>query len=228
MVLRRLAIFAGSFGLRAAAAIAASPEIAPSDVVDCVANLVTKSLVTADVGDAAEHYRLLEMTRTYALEKLAESGELASVARCHAEYYRDLFEQAAAESETRPAAEWLAAYKPRVDNPRGALDWTFSPSGDASLGVALTVAAVSLWMRLSLVEECRRRVEQALSTPASTASQGTPQEMQLYAALGASLIYTKGPGPETCAAWTNALEIAEGSAMPSANYGHFEGYGLIT
>jgi predicted ATPase len=33
--------------------------------------------------------------------------------------------------------------------------------------------------------------------------------MELYAALGASLIYTKGPAPETGAAWTNALEIAE-------------------
>jgi predicted ATPase len=36
MVLRRLAIFAGSFGVEAARAAAASPEIAPSDVVDCV------------------------------------------------------------------------------------------------------------------------------------------------------------------------------------------------
>jgi hypothetical protein len=33
--------------------------------------------------------------------------------------------------------------------------------------------------------------------------------MQLYAALGASLMYTKGPVPETVAAWTRALELAE-------------------
>jgi predicted ATPase len=209
MVLRRLAIFAGSFGLRAAGAIAASTEIAPSGVVDCVANLVTKSLVTADIDNATEHYRLLETTRAYALEKLTESGELASAGRRHAEYYRDLFEKAATEWETRSVAEWLATYKPRIDNFRAALDWAFSPNGDQSIGVALTVVAVPLWMNLSLLDECRGRVEQALSSLESNASRGTRQEMQLYAALGASLIYTKGPAPESGSAWTKALQIAE-------------------
>jgi hypothetical protein len=33
--------------------------------------------------------------------------------------------------------------------------------------------------------------------------------MKLYAAFGASLLYTRGPVPETGAAWTRALEIAE-------------------
>ena len=43
-VLRRLAIFAGSFTLEAASAVAASAEIADAEVVVCAANLVTKSL----------------------------------------------------------------------------------------------------------------------------------------------------------------------------------------
>ena len=55
-------------------------------------------------------------------------------------------------------------YKPRIDNLREALDWAFSPSGDASIGVALTVVAVPLWMHLSLLAECCGRVEQALDT----------------------------------------------------------------
>ena len=45
---------------------------------------------------------------------------------------------------------------------RAALDWAFSRDGDAQIGIALTAAAVPLWMQLSLVEECRRRVERAL------------------------------------------------------------------
>ena len=73
-------------------------------------------------------YRLLETTRAYALEKLAESGELEQVARRHAEYYRDLFERAEAEWETRPTAEWLAEYGRQIDNVRAALDWAFSPT----------------------------------------------------------------------------------------------------
>jgi predicted ATPase/TolB-like protein len=208
-VLRRLAIFAGGFGLDAAGLVAASAEIAPSVVVNGVASLVTKSLVTPHPGVLTEPYRLLETTQAYALEKLRERDELAAVGRRHAEYYRDLFQQAEAESETRPAAEWLSSYKPRIANLRAALDWAFSPTGEPSTGIALTVAAVTLWMRLSLVDECRERVEQALAAVAHGQNQGTQDEMQLYAALGASLLYTKGPSPETGAAWTNALEIAE-------------------
>jgi hypothetical protein len=40
--------------------------------------------------------------------------------------------------------------------------------------------------------------------------------MQLYAALGAALFLTKGSGPETLTAWTNAFEIAEG--LDDADY----------
>ena len=93
----------------------------------------------------------------------AIAASCEAVARRHAEYYRDLFERAEAEWETPPAAEWLADYGRQIDNLRAALDWAFSPDGDASIGVALTAAAVPLWMHLSLMEECRGRVERALA-----------------------------------------------------------------
>jgi hypothetical protein len=147
--------------------------------------------------------------RAYALGKLTESGEADSIARRHAQYHQDLFERAEVEWETLPTAKWLATYGPRIDNVRAALEWAFSPGGDTSIGVALTVVAVPLWMHLSLLDECRGRVERALSILESNGTRGTREKMRLYAALGASLIYTRGPAPETGAAWTNALEIAE-------------------
>src|SRR5262245_16127027 len=137
VVLRRLGIFSGGFTLDAASAIAASAEIAVPEVVDCVANLVTKSLVMADHGGATMRYRLLETTRAYAREKLGESKEFESVARRHAEYHRDLFELAEAEWETRPPAEWQAAYGRRIAAGRAARDWAFPPRGSASIAVAL-------------------------------------------------------------------------------------------
>src|SRR3984893_13897629 len=173
VVLRRLAIFPGGFTLQAASAVAADDEIAASEVVHCVAKLGAKSLVTADAAGAMVRYRLLETTRAYALEKLVEAGEFDAVARRHAGRYLDLFDGAKAEAATRPTDEWLADYVPRMDNLRAALDWAFSPDGDASIGVALTAAAVSLWMQLSLMEECRERVERALASidPASSGAQ---------------------------------------------------------
>jgi predicted ATPase/DNA-binding winged helix-turn-helix (wHTH) protein len=209
VALRRLAIFAGGFTLQAASTIAAIDEIAGSDIVDCTANLVAKSLVAADLGGATGWYRLLETTRAYALEKLTQSGEFEQVARRHAEYCRDLFERAELELETRPAAEWLTAYGRRIDNLRAALDWAFSPSGDVAVGVALTIAAVPLWIQLSLVQECRARVERALASLAPEADRSAGQEMKLHAALGASLLLSKGPMPETEEVWAKALEIAE-------------------
>jgi predicted ATPase/DNA-binding winged helix-turn-helix (wHTH) protein len=216
VVLRRLAIFAGGFTLQAASTIAATDELAGADIVDCVVNLVAKSLVAADLGGATGWYRLLETTRAYALEKLTQNGEFEQVARRHAEYCRNFFERAEAELQTRPAAEWLATYGRRIDNLRAALDWAFSPGGDASIGVALTAAAIPLWMHLSLMEECRGRVERALAAIAAGAGRDTRHEMQLHAALAASLMYSRGAVSEIGAAGTKALEIAE--SLGNAEY----------
>ena len=209
VVLCRLAIFAGGFTLEAARAVAADDEIGAPEVVDRVPNLVAKSLVTVEADGVRVRYRLLETTRAYLLEKLIQAGEFDAAARRHAERYRDLFESGEAEAETKPTDEWLAEYGPRIDNVRAALDWAFSPGGDSSIGVALTAASVPLWSRLSLMEECRGRVERALASVDPGSSRGQHQKMQLYAALGASLMYTKGPVTETGAAWTYALGLAE-------------------
>ena len=163
-VLHRLAVFAGGFTLEAASAVAAGADLDAPDVLDSVANLAAKSLVVVEIAGAVTRYRLLETTRAYALEKLTDSGELDRVARRHAEYFRDLFERAETERETRPTVEWLAAYGRQIDNVRTALDWAFSPRGDASIGVALTAAAVPLWFQQSLLVECRGRAERALAS----------------------------------------------------------------
>ena len=208
VILRRLAVFAGVFRLEAARAVIASPEVAPAEVVDGIVNLVEKSLVVMAAGGTVARYRLLDTTRAYGLEKLAEAGESEQLARRHADYYRHLFERAEAE-ESRPTADWVAEYGPKIDNLRAALDWAFSPDGDVQIGIALTAAAVLLWMHLSLLEECRRRVEQALAALATVAEPDARQEMKLLAALGASQLYTRGGVPEVASAWTRALELAE-------------------
>ena len=208
ILLRRLAIFAGPFSLDAAGAVATNPELARSEVIGGITNLVAKSLVVAEVEGTAR-YRLLDTTRAYAAEKLSESGEREGIARCHAAYYRDLFERAEVEWEVRSTAEWIGEYGWRIDNLRAALDWAFSVDGDAALGVELTAAAVPLWMLLSLVDECRGRVERALTALDAETNPHPRREMQLHAAMGEALTYTRGATPEYEAAWTKALEMAE-------------------
>jgi predicted ATPase len=210
IVFRRLSLFAGGFSLRAVVAVSAEPALPPAQVVDGLSGLVAKSLVAAEVGGIVRRYRLLDTTRAYALDKLDGSGERKMIARRHAEYYRGVFERAEAEWKTRPAAEWVADYGPRIDNLRSALDWAFSPEGDASIGVALTAAAAPLWMRLSLLGECHGRAEQALATIGASENRDARREMKVQAALGASLYYSSGPAvAEVGATWTKALELAE-------------------
>jgi predicted ATPase/DNA-binding winged helix-turn-helix (wHTH) protein len=169
-ILRRVAVFQADFTIDAAAAVATDDRIGAADVFEAVANLAAKSLISTDISDDVTYHRLLDTTRAYALEKLSESGEIERLARRHAEYYRDLIERVETESEVRPATEWLADYTRQIDNLRAALDWAFSPSGDASIGIALTAAAVPLWVQLSLLEECRGRVERALAALGSMAA----------------------------------------------------------
>src|SRR4029077_13635119 len=78
-----------------------------------------------------------------------------------------------------------------------------------SIGVALTAAAVPLWIRLSLLEECRGRVERALARLDLADEPRLRQEVRLHAALGMSLNYTTGPISATEAAWAKTLEIAK-------------------
>ncbi len=211
VVLRRLGVFVGPFTLDAASAVAAGVDIPASEVADSVANLVGKSLVSTDVGGAIVYYRLLETTRAYAREKLIGSAEFDHVAQRHAEYLRDLFEHAEAELETRPTAEWLPAYRPYIDDLRAALDWAFSPSGDVGVGVALTAATVPLWTHLSLLTECRARVEQAIASLGRQVPSDPRRDMRLYLALGHALFRLLGraAAPEINAALTKALELAE-------------------
>jgi predicted ATPase/DNA-binding winged helix-turn-helix (wHTH) protein len=206
---RALGIFTGGFTVEAVAAVAMGASSKRGDAINRLADLVAKSSVVADCGSAETRFRLLDTTRAYAIEKLDESGERERIARRHAEYYRDLFARAEAEALARRRREWLADYAWEVDNLRSALDWAFSPDGgDISVGIALTAAAVPLWVYLSLIEECRRRVERALAAVAAATADGR-LEMKLQAALATSLGQAGGAGTKTESAWTRSRDLAE-------------------
>lgn len=77
-VLRRLSVFPSAFSLESACVIARD-ECELAKTVDDLANLVDKSLVTAELSENGVSYRLLDTTRAYALRKLAESDEIDQV-----------------------------------------------------------------------------------------------------------------------------------------------------
>ena len=164
IVLGRLAVFSGSFSLDAASRVVADEGLPDSDVVDQIGELVDRSLVLADVAGAHRRYRLLQTTRAYALEKLADSGEFSTIARRHALSLCEEFPAAVARWETFPSDEWLATYAPEIDNVRVALDWAFGPGGEEPLGVQLAAFSFILWYLLSLQQEGRTRLERGIAS----------------------------------------------------------------
>jgi predicted ATPase/DNA-binding winged helix-turn-helix (wHTH) protein len=157
-LVQRLAVFAGGASLGALTRLEDTDET-EWDVLDWLTSLAQKSLViaTAPAPAVEPRYRLLEMTRQYALGRL-DPGQLAPLRRRHAERMAAIFEQAEAEWPTLDGATWLARYGPDVDNLRGALEWAFqsggsggpetADQGDDALGVRLVAASGSLWWEL--------------------------------------------------------------------------------
>jgi predicted ATPase/DNA-binding winged helix-turn-helix (wHTH) protein len=208
-ILRATSVFAGAFTLDAATVLCVDAERGADVIVDGVAELAAKSLLSVDTSGPVALYRLLDTTKAYALEKLEHCGEAATVRRRHAALFQAIFERSAVEWEARPTADWLADYGRGIDDARSALAWAASGSGDRATGVALTVAAIPLWMHLSLLGECRHSVEQALDGALSGVPPAPRDEMKLQAALAAANLHTCGPLAGTDASWLRALALAE-------------------
>ena len=102
IVLRRVAVFDAHFTLESAVAIAADSDISQWKVVAGLADLVTKSLVTADVSGDQIFYRLLETTHSYAYVRLIESGERDDMLLRRTAHLRDLLERAGLSPDGKP------------------------------------------------------------------------------------------------------------------------------
>jgi non-specific serine/threonine protein kinase len=200
-LLLSLAVFPAGFTLDAAVAVMGFAA-GQSAVTDSLTNLVAKSLVTPERSDPRGRWRLLETTRTYALEKLVQRGDAAQVARRHAEFYLAQF----APLSTAGEIDDLGNYRRDIDNIRTALSWAFAPDGETTLGIALAAAATSFWVALSHVEEARYWSRQALALIGNDA--GSRHEMILQYNLGMALMYTRGMNVPSRAAMTRALALA--------------------
>ncbi|BAB53079.1 ATP-binding protein [Mesorhizobium japonicum] len=206
-VLCRLSTLVGRFTSKAATTVAADSAISDFEIEEALANLVAKSLISVDASYDHTIFRLADTTRAYAVEKLAESGELRRVQRAHARFFLEAFGEAEGDFENLPAIDWLRLYGWQIDDLRAALDWAFAPGGDDALGVELTAIAIPLWHQLSLLDECLGRVAQALS--AHSKESRDKRRMQLQAALGWPQMVAVSDFPSGADAWKETLALAE-------------------
>jgi predicted ATPase/DNA-binding winged helix-turn-helix (wHTH) protein len=204
-VLARLSVFVREFTLQAAQTVAAERDRGPLHVAKTIASLVDKSLVS--ISDIANQscFQLLDTTRAYAAIKLQEFGDADKIARRHALYHAEYLEVVAIGAT---AFRDLSAYAPQLGNIRAALEWSFSESGDPTVGVAISTRAAPLFLSLSLLDECRRWCKRALAALDEN-DRGTKRELVLQEALAISSHYALGGGSEVTAAIERGLELGD-------------------
>lgn len=75
-ILRRLSAFVGAFSLESACIVGGAEDIERATVLEDIANLVAKSLLSAEVRDGLMQYRQSHVTRAFAMQKRIERDEL--------------------------------------------------------------------------------------------------------------------------------------------------------
>ncbi|OLS61275.1 ATP-binding protein [Pseudomonas putida] len=208
-VLRRLSVFRGGFSLNSAMTLAAGERLSPDQVRDAVSQLVTQSLLNVDVGDEDVFYRMLDTTRSYALDKLQQAGELPEALKRHAERCLAIMQQAEREWSRTSAEQWLERYSRCLDDLRGALEWGFAYAEAGLLGARLTAASAPLWQELSLLSEHGRHIRKALRRLEADAHPGGSLAINLKLAMGTFSYHDHGGVPTTLDAFASARHMAE-------------------
>jgi predicted ATPase/DNA-binding winged helix-turn-helix (wHTH) protein len=204
MVLRRLSVFVGTFPFDAAKAVVLEGGDSDESLLEVVNELVAKSLLSASVEDSAVVYRLLETTRVYALERLAERGEVERTSIRHALLFAERLEHS---TEVR-GPEPLCRNAADLGNVRAALLWSLSSPPGHSAGVRLAAVAARMLLDRGLVTECHDVCRQALDVlgPGET---GTLVEIALRDGLAVSVMYsTRGMGADVRLNLVRGLELA--------------------
>jgi predicted ATPase len=141
---RKLSIFAGGCTLQTATAVCGDgkDELAR---LEHLSSLVDKSLLQAEPSEAGTRYELLESTRQYARERLAEHGEELAVTRAHAIAFLALAEELDRAFDTTPDRAWEAQTEPELENWRAALAWGLGARHDVAVGRRLAGALWRMW-----------------------------------------------------------------------------------
>lgn len=205
LMLRRLAVFGGAFTLSAALEVAGGQDVGPDSLAVFVA-LADKSLVNVHMSGREVRYRLLQMTRDFALAQM-DPIEARAARRRHAEHQLQRLAEEEGRHSQDSRAPAMAAYGAMIDDIRAALDWSLGPDGDVALAVQLIVDSTLAWYQLSLSWEGKERADRVLARVGEL--RDPHAELRVRAARCVGMNYSLGAAPATAAAFAQVLAQAE-------------------
>jgi predicted ATPase len=150
----RLGVFAGSFGLEDALAVAGAGLEAP---LELLVSLVKQSMVTRAGHD---RFRLLDTLRAYALEVLAELDADETRDR-HADVFVQLAEQGELEIRGPDQLTWLDHFRSDINNFRSALEWCLL-TGHTTRTARLAGALAWFWTLNGMLTEAIQQLERLI------------------------------------------------------------------
>lgn len=190
VLFRRLAAFVGGFDLDAAHAVGAFSKSERDELFELLTSLIDKSLILVGTGVESRRYRMLEIVRHYALEKLEQSGEAIAVRGRHRDYYVSVAASLHFPVDVGNEHRRLAQAESDIGNLRGVLTWV-REQGDYELGLRLASSLHPLWFGRGRIQEGLGWFEVAFEGDDTAHQQITPavraQAMALRSALKASV-----------------------------------------
>jgi predicted ATPase/DNA-binding CsgD family transcriptional regulator len=160
----RISVFSGGLELDAAEGVCADETLPADAILDLIASLVDKSVLTR-AGNGAARYEILEVTREYGAEQLAEAGEREAVARRHCLWFAELAARADRDWVGPGQAAVMRRLRHERANLRTALEYAVTAGPP---GIALRFAAdlQNHWFIRGSMSEGLRWLDRALAMPA--------------------------------------------------------------
>jgi predicted ATPase len=184
VLLGRLSVFAGSFDLAAAEAVAGSENMDTVEVAGLVGSLVDKSLVVAEPDGTRLRYRLLETIRLFAAERLADAdGEQAAARAAHCAHYLAVAEAAAPHLFGPDQASWLGRLDANQANLRRAAEHAAGEPDGTTRVLRFGVALWRYWGARHRHKETAGLLVPVLSRPEAAADPALFAEALVVATL---------------------------------------------
>jgi non-specific serine/threonine protein kinase len=162
--LRRLSVFARGFSFDAA------EHVGGERVTDIIGSLIDKSLLSRDdLSDQEHRVRMLEPVRAFALEQLAEGGELAPASDALADWCLELVESSPMATMVPGGERHLARLDAEHADIRRVLEW-LDQHHDGDRLLRLAVALGGYWYERNHYREGRIWTERALAVSACAAA----------------------------------------------------------